>query len=132
MSVIVMRLVPMRHRAVVVLVAVVPELGFVQEEEKDQPDQKHQKQITGAGLAFKRFGQQMHEGGSRARPRPPDSTYAGCSRARAPKLSAAASHTLPMPASECAGHYRQKNQTTPFALNQANARLKPSAACFAR
>jgi hypothetical protein len=64
MSVIVMRLVSMRRRAVVVLVAVVPELGFVQEKEKDQPDQKHQKQIMGAGLAFKRFGQQMHEGGS--------------------------------------------------------------------
>jgi predicted metal-binding membrane protein len=37
--------------------AVVPQLGFVEQKEKHQPDEQGHKQIMRAGLAFKGFGQ---------------------------------------------------------------------------
>ena len=42
--------------------AVVPQLGLVEQEEKHQPAEQRGEQIIGAGLAFKRLGQQVHEG----------------------------------------------------------------------
>ena len=38
---------------VVVLMAVVPQLGLVQQEKKHQPQEQCQKQIMGAGLTLK-------------------------------------------------------------------------------
>ena len=45
----------------VVLVAVVPEFGLVEQEEEHQPHQQSREQWLGAGLAFERLGQQVHE-----------------------------------------------------------------------
>ena len=44
-----------------VLMAVVPQLGLVEQEEKHQPDQQAGKQRLNTGLAFKSLGQQVHE-----------------------------------------------------------------------
>jgi len=41
--------------------AVMPQLGFVEQEEKDQSDQQRGKQLLGAGLAFKGLGQKVKE-----------------------------------------------------------------------
>ena len=45
------------------LVAVVPQLGFVEQEEKHQAGQQQRKQLLRTGLAFERLGQQVHERG---------------------------------------------------------------------
>jgi membrane protein implicated in regulation of membrane protease activity len=47
--------------SVVVLMAVVPQLGFVEQKEKNQPHQQRQKQLMGTGFAFESFGQQMQK-----------------------------------------------------------------------
>ncbi len=49
--------------SVVVLMAVVPQLGFVEQKEKNQPHQQRQKQLMGTGFAFESFGQQMQKRG---------------------------------------------------------------------
>ena len=41
--------------------AVVPQLGLVQQKEKHQPHQQRQEQIVGTSLAFKGLRQQVHE-----------------------------------------------------------------------
>ena len=46
----------------VVLMPVVPQLGFVEQKKENQPDQQGHEQLMRPDLAFKRFGQQMHEG----------------------------------------------------------------------
>ena len=48
---------------VVVLMPVVPELGLVEQKEKHQAHQQRGKQVVGIDMAFKRLGQQVHEGG---------------------------------------------------------------------
>jgi len=48
-----------RGHAGVVLMPVVPQLGLVEQKEKDQPAQNRQKQRLRRHTAFKRFGQQM-------------------------------------------------------------------------
>ena len=48
---------------VAVFVAVVPELGLVEQKEKHQAHQQRGKQVVGIDMAFKRLGQQVHEGG---------------------------------------------------------------------
>ena len=65
MRVVIIRVV--RRHGVVVLMAVVPQLGFVEQKEKHQPAQQHGKEVVGTGLALEGFGQQMqksrgHEG----------------------------------------------------------------------
>ena len=45
-----------------VLVPVVPQLGLVQQKEKHHPHQQGGEQVVRARLAFKRLGQQVHEG----------------------------------------------------------------------
>ena len=50
-----------------VLMSVLPQLGLVEQKEKNQPDQQSGKQVVGAGLAFEGFGQQVHEGGGQQR-----------------------------------------------------------------
>ncbi|MCY1555571.1 hypothetical protein D9M68_922470 [compost metagenome] len=47
--------------AVVVLMAVVPELRLVEQKEKHQARQQRGKQLLRAGLALQRLGQQVHE-----------------------------------------------------------------------
>ena len=54
---------------VMVLVAVVPQLGFVQQKEKNQTRQQSHEQIMGTGLTLKGLGQQMHEGRGQKRAR---------------------------------------------------------------
>lgn len=49
---------------VVVLMAVVPQFGLVEQKEKNHPQQQHGKQIVRARLALKGFRQQVHERGS--------------------------------------------------------------------
>ena len=63
-----MRMMGVRSRVVlrgvlspVVLMAVVPQLGLVEQKEKDQPHQQRGKQLLRADRAFKRFGQQVQE-----------------------------------------------------------------------
>ena len=46
---------------VMVFVPVVPQLGFVQQEKEHQANQQRHEQIFGSRLAFKSFGQQVHE-----------------------------------------------------------------------
>jgi hypothetical protein len=46
----------------VVLMAVVPQLRFVEQKEKHQPNQQRQKKVFGCSLALKGFWQQVHEG----------------------------------------------------------------------
>ena len=41
--------------------AVVPQLGFVQQKEKHQPQQQRQKQIAGRDCTLKSLWQQLHE-----------------------------------------------------------------------
>jgi len=48
--------------AMVMLVAVVPEFGLVEQKEKDQADQQGREQLVCADLAFKSLRQQVHEG----------------------------------------------------------------------
>jgi hypothetical protein len=45
------------------LMSVVPKFRLIEQEEKHQADEQSHKQIMRAGLAFKSFGQQMHERG---------------------------------------------------------------------
>ena len=45
----------------VMLMAVVPQLGLVEQKEKDQPDQQRGKQLLRADLAFKSLWQKMQE-----------------------------------------------------------------------
>ena len=45
-----------------VLVAVVPQLGLVQQEEEHQPQQQHGEQVVGIGRPLEGLGQQVHEG----------------------------------------------------------------------
>ena len=52
-----------RQRGVVVLMPVVPQLGFVEQKEKHQAAQQHGKQLVRARLALERLGQQVHERG---------------------------------------------------------------------
>jgi hypothetical protein len=52
----------------VVLMPVVPELGFVEQKEEDQPNQQGQEQIVRTGLALKGLGQQVHKGRGQQRP----------------------------------------------------------------
>ena len=47
---------------IAMLVAVVPQLGLFQNEEKHHAHQQGGKQVLRAGLAFKRLGQQVHKG----------------------------------------------------------------------
>ena len=47
----------------VVFVAVVPQLGLVEQEKKHQTGQQQCKQLLRAGLALERLGQQVHERG---------------------------------------------------------------------
>jgi len=47
--------------AMVMLVAVVPELGLVEQKEKDQADQQGRKELVRTDLAFKSLRQQVHE-----------------------------------------------------------------------
>ena len=51
----------------VVLMAVVPQLGFVEQKEKNQPRQQDDEQLFSTRLAFKRLWQQVHEGGGQQR-----------------------------------------------------------------
>jgi hypothetical protein len=44
------------------LVPVVPQLGFVEQKEKQQSPQQTRKQNARRGARFKGFGQQVHEG----------------------------------------------------------------------
>jgi ammonia channel protein AmtB len=53
--VVVMGFMAMSRRTMVMLVAVVPELRFVQEKEKNQTDEQHHEQVMGTGLALERF-----------------------------------------------------------------------------
>ena len=46
----------------VVLMAVVPQLGLVQQEKEHQPHQQREKQVVRTRLTFKGLGQQVHEG----------------------------------------------------------------------
>ena len=68
-----MSIVCMFHRMcgtmVVVFVPVVPQLGFVEQEEKHQATQQNGKKMVRVGLAFKRLRQQMHKGGCQQSPR---------------------------------------------------------------
>ena len=48
---------------VMVLMAVVPELGLVKQKKENQPDQQSDEQRLGPHLALERLGQQVHEGG---------------------------------------------------------------------
>ena len=45
------------------LVAVVPQLGLVEQKEEHQPHQQGGKQLARTGLALKGLGQQVHKGG---------------------------------------------------------------------
>ncbi|MNT41137.1 hypothetical protein D3C72_1774900 [compost metagenome] len=47
---------------VAVFMPVVPQLGLVEQEEEHHAHQQGGKQVVGAGLAFKRLGQQVHKG----------------------------------------------------------------------
>ena len=47
----------------VVFMPVVPQLGFVQQEEEHQANEQRHEQVLRAGLRLKRFRQKMHEGG---------------------------------------------------------------------
>lgn len=53
----------------VVFVPVVPQLGFVEQEEKNQAAKQHGKKMVRVGLAFKRLRQQMHKSGCQQSPR---------------------------------------------------------------
>ena len=48
--------------AMVMLVAVVPEFGLVEQKEKDQAGQQCREQLVCTDLAFKSLRQQVHEG----------------------------------------------------------------------
>jgi hypothetical protein len=52
-----------------VLMAVVPEFGLVEQKEKHQANQQHQKQVMRLDAALKSFGQQVHKGGGHQRAR---------------------------------------------------------------
>lgn len=45
------------------LMPVMPQLGLVEQKEKHQSGQQRGEQVVCAGLAFKRFRQQVHESG---------------------------------------------------------------------
>ena len=45
------------------LVAVVPQLGFVEQKKEHQPQQQGSKQVSRTGLAFKGLRQQMYKSG---------------------------------------------------------------------
>ena len=57
-----------RH-GMVVFMPVVPQLGFVEQKEKDQPHQQRHEQIMRTGLALECLRQQVHEGGGQQGPR---------------------------------------------------------------
>ena len=57
-----------RRIVMMVFMAVVPKLRLVQQEEKNQADQQRDEQRLGAGLAFERLRQQVHEGCRHQRP----------------------------------------------------------------
>ena len=54
---------------IVVLVTVMPQFGLVEQKEKHQPHKQRGKQMIGADMAFKGFGQQVHESRSQERAR---------------------------------------------------------------
>jgi hypothetical protein len=47
--------------------AVVPQLGLVEQEEEDQPEQQHAEQQAGLDPALEGLRQQMHESGGQQR-----------------------------------------------------------------
>ena len=50
-----------------VFMAVVPQFGLVEQEEKYHADQQRGKQVVRSDLAFKRLRQQVHEGSAQQR-----------------------------------------------------------------
>src|SRR5687767_1992382 len=53
--------------ALVMLMAVVPQLGFVQQKEEHDANQQGREQLLGARLALEGLGKQMHEGSGQKR-----------------------------------------------------------------
>ena len=59
---VIVRVVMAMRRVVVVLMAVVPQFGFVQQKEENQANEQRQKQVVRLHLALKCLGQQVHKG----------------------------------------------------------------------
>ena len=111
--------------------AVVPQLGLVQQKEKYQPHQQHQEQVPRTGLALKGLGQQVHEGRGHQGPGRQAQHVLGVAPQGAKTQGGGQPHTSN--AGRQGSHQDcNQRQATPFALNQANARAKPSSAASLR
>jgi hypothetical protein len=81
-----------------VLVAVVPQFGLVEQEKEHQAASSVANSFLRAGLAFEGLGQQVHEAGGQQRAGGQAQHVLGVALASTPKLNMAATHTLPIPA----------------------------------